>query len=282
MLNFRFSPEVKSGGTRGTADVTPWLAGLHPSRNRAFERIYALADLHGHFDLFRDALRLIQHDNARRGPAQTVIVVAGDIIDRGPDSRQLLQILQRFHTTSTGLVVLRGNHEQMLLDAVDGREDALRLWLKNGGVQTLESYGVDLRDFLQLHKQKRPDHLRKVIGDSTLSWLRSRPLSYRSGGYFFCHAGVRPGVKLGKQREADLLWIRDEFQESDADHGAVVVHGHCDRARVEKRHNRINIDTGAYRTGRLGILGLEGDDKWELYAEQQKMPERTTSHRLAF
>jgi serine/threonine protein phosphatase 1 len=113
-----------------------------------------------------------------------------------------------------------------------------------------------------------------AVGEAVLAWLETLPLTYQSGDYFFCHAGIRPGVPLSLQRREDLLWIRDEFLESKRDHGAVIVHGHCESDEVIIRRNRIGVDTAAYRTGRLSAVGLHGTEQWMLTTEagEQRLP----------
>jgi serine/threonine protein phosphatase 1 len=155
-----------------------------------------------------------------------------------------------------------GNHEAALLDSIDGDEIAQRIWLKHGGSTTLESFGID---------PPAPDEdadafavrLKQVIPPKMVSWLQNLPFSAQSGSYFFCHAGIRPGVRLAQQSPDDLLWIRSEFLESNAHHGAVIVHGHsiCGNA-VEVTHNRINLDTGAHQSGILSAVGLQDTEQW--------------------
>jgi serine/threonine protein phosphatase 1 len=155
-----------------------------------------------------------------------------------------------------------GNHEAALLESLQGDEAAQRLWLNYGGLETLISFGIapprDGEDSFSF-----AERLRKHIPEYLIEWLEQLPLHHRSGSYFFCHAGIRPGTPLDRQKSEDLLWIRGEFLESEADHGAVIVHGHsiCGTA-VEFADNRINLDTGAYATGVLSALGLEDDDRW--------------------
>ena len=264
MFNFGFSRDTVSHVRRTTARAWSVAKDGAQGDEAPFQRIYAIADVHGHFGLFREALRAIQTDNRKRGPAQTVIVIAGDSIDRGPRSRQMLQLLQTIQSTSSGVIVLAGNHEQMLIDSADGDGRAQDLWMRSGGSRTLDSYKIDVRELRKLDTKERAHVIRQAIGNHTLQWLRSLPASYRSGGYFFCHAGIRPGTPLGQQLREDLLWIRKKFHQEESDHGAVIVHGHCEEPAVRFRHNRIGIDLGAHRTGRLAILGLEGTDRWTM------------------
>ena len=229
------------------------------------DRIYAIGDLHGRADLFARMLREIRNDGHLRGPSRTTrIVLLGDLIDRGPGSRELLAMVGRFVANDTGVIALRGNHEDMLLRATKGSAAAQRAWLRNGGAQTLTSFGFEPAQLRELDTAERARAISDSIGSKTIEWLAGLPTQFRSGGYFFCHAGVRPGIPLDQQRTSDLLWIGEEFARSTHDHGAVIVHGHTEADQVEIRPNRINVDTGAYRTGRLSAIGLEGARRWTL------------------
>lgn len=223
------------------------------------ERIYAIGDVHGRYDLLRVLLDKIGEHGAKLPPARSLhVVFLGDLVDRGPASAEVLRFLYEAQTQTDRIIVLLGNHEEAMLQAMAGDEEMLRIWLGVGGRATLRSFGIEPprqgqepRDVLRA--------LRQAVPREWVSWLRNLPLTARSGDYFFCHAGVRPGVALRRQARKDLLWIRDEFLEDARDHGAVIVHGHSIEARVEIRPNRIGIDTGAYQTGILTALYLEGD-----------------------
>jgi len=188
---------------------------------------------------------------------ETKAVFLGDFIDRGSQSAA---VLERLSTGAfpTPFVALRGNHEQTMLDAFDD-ESVFESWRHFGGLETLASYGVDVS---QVMRGVGYDKARQQMVDKTpiahRRFVDSLPLTHELGGYFFCHAGIRPGVALGRQSPADLMWIRQEFLNSDVDHGKVVVHGHSPVSQPEIRINRINIDTGAYATGVLTCLVLEG------------------------
>ncbi len=227
------------------------------------ERIYAIGDIHGRLDLLEDLLARIHRDTAARPPLPTRCIVLGDFIDRGPQSCEVMARLVGLD--GPGCLVLKGNHEAALLDTLRGDHDAAELWARFGGVATLASFGVPAADIDPDDSSQLIALARRAIPAPLAEWLARRPLSLRAGGYFFAHAGVRPGTALTRQVEADLLWIREDFTDSDAAHGAVVVHGHSIReAGVEIRANRIGLDTGAYRTGRLSAVGLEGDEVWTL------------------
>ncbi|GLJ00290.1 metallophosphoesterase [Sphingobium sp. BS19] len=225
------------------------------------ERIYAIGDIHGRLDLMKDILARIERHAATLPPARSVhIVVLGDMIDRGPDSAAVLRYLHGVQQTTGRLIVLHGNHEELMLRALAGEPGMLRAWMRIGGSATIRSYGVEPphRDDDQ---RAAVNDLLKVIPSNIIEWIRHLPLTARSGDYLFCHAGIRPGVALKRQKRADLVWIRDEFLEDPLDHGVMVVHGHSVSTDVEMRGNRIGIDTGAYRTGILTALYLEGEDR---------------------
>lgn len=236
---------------------------------RGHDRIYAVGDLHGRVDLFARMLREIRNDGRLRGANSTTrIVLLGDIIDRGPGSRDLLAIVRRFVASDSGVIALRGNHEDMLIRAAKGSAAAQRAWLRNGGAETLTSFGFDPARLRGLDRAGRARAISDAIGPETIEWVTSLPTQFQSGNYFFCHAGVRPGVPLHQQKTSDLLWIGEEFVRSTLDHGAVIVHGHMEARQIEIRPNRINVDTGAYRTGRLSAIGLEGARRWTLKVHQ--------------
>lgn len=225
------------------------------------ERIYAVGDIHGRLDLLRELLdRMGEHSSALPPAKALHIVFLGDLIDRGPDSAKVLELLYDLQLQTDRVVVLAGNHEDALLRALDGDVNLLKIWLAVGGKETLESFGLappapdeDLRAYLH--------QIVTAIPRSWLNWLRRLPITAQSGDYFFCHAGIRPGQALRRQTREDLLWIRDEFLDDSRNHGCVVVHGHSIEPQVEFRPNRIGIDTGAYRTGVLTALYLDGTDR---------------------
>lgn len=229
-----------------------------PTTDRG-DRIYAVGDIHGRFDLLQEIMARIGEHHASLKPTSSLhIIFLGDLIDRGPDSLKVLEYLHEAQRRLPGLIVLQGNHEEVLLKVLDGDLRVFRHWLTYGGAQALESFGLAVPD---------PDgdldeslvQLRKALSPALVSWIRRLPYTASSGDYFFCHAGVRPGVALKRQAREDLLWIRDDFLETDAHLGAVVVHGHTITPEVDMRHNRIGIDTGAYLSGILTALYLEGD-----------------------
>jgi serine/threonine protein phosphatase 1 len=233
-------------------------------RTAAGERIYAVGDVHGRMDLLLQLLSQIEQDDSLREPRRKRLIFLGDLIDRGPKSKEVVSLLSQAQRSAKRLLVLMGNHEAALLDTLDGDEDAQKMWLAHGGAATLDSFGINPPEEGE-SAASFADRMKQHLPPALVRWLRNLPLSMQSGSYFFCHAGVRPGVKLAHQRPEDLLWIRRDFLESDGDHGAVIVHGHsvCGDS-VEITHNRINLDTGAYNSGILSAIGLQDDEQWVL------------------
>ena len=229
-------------------------------------RVYAIGDVHGCLDLLDDLLDQIAADDARRGAAETHLVFLGDLVDRGPDSAGVIERVRELQRTGQRVDVLMGNHEESFLSALEGRKGALRFFLKIGGRETLYSYGLSPDRFAMMTFEEVRDWMEGHVPDAHPDWLRALSNQVRIGGYLFVHAGVRPDVPLEEQDGQDLRWIRSEFLEYPADHGAMIVHGHTISDGVEERSNRIGIDTGAYATGVLSAIGLEGDARWFLQA----------------
>jgi serine/threonine protein phosphatase 1 len=221
-------------------------------------RIYAVSDVHGRADLLGDVFAAIDLHLSRAGRARTLHVFLGDYIDRGPASRQTIDLLIE-RSRSHESVFLRGNHEAFLLEVLrDGAR--MEVWKEYGGFQTLMSYG--LAPSLKPGPGEQSElirSLRAVMPEQHQRFFSSLKPCFSCGDFFFAHAGVRPGIPLPEQREEDLLWIRDEFLDSEEDFGKFIVHGHTPVPRPDLRANRINIDTGAYATGVLTLLTIEGD-----------------------
>ena len=229
------------------------------------ERIYAIGDIHGCADLFAALMSLIRRDNASRPQARTRIIILGDVVDRGPDSKALVDRLVKYSGSSKRFSVLKGNHEQTMLAALSGDLAAAEMWIKFGGDATLISWGVE-SDLIE--KASTPVIMfraRQCIPPDVLQWMRRLRLYIQSGNVLFVHAGLRSGVPLRKQDPQDLMWIRHESIDDTIHHPLLVVHGHTiweDGPHVQANH--IGIDTGAYRTGRLTALGFEGGSVWSL------------------
>jgi serine/threonine protein phosphatase 1 len=232
------------------------------SRVAAGSRVYAIGDIHGRLDLLESLRARIQEDASSFGGTRKVLVYLGDYVDRGLQNREVIDLLIDQPLAGFEHVYLRGNHEQALLDFLDELSAGIA-WLQFGGLTTLRSYGVAMPpgDVSGGRLAQAQAALRRNLPPRHLAFLRAMPLSHDEGDYLFVHAGIRPGVPMADQDPNDLIWIRDEFLTSTVDHGKVVVHGHSIAADVEMRHNRIGIDTGAYFSGHLSCLVLEGAER---------------------
>jgi serine/threonine protein phosphatase 1 len=231
----------------------------------AGQRIYAIGDIHGQADLLSSLFMRIDEDLKARPNAKSVEVFIGDYIDRGPDSQQVIDLLiarrQAHH-----MIFLKGNHEDCALRFLND-PNVLPEWKNMGGLNTIASYGVTpisygvtsaRRDDPQSQHQLAAAFGR-ALPETHHKFFQGLTLAFTSGDFFFVHAGVRPRIPLQQQSKKDLLWIRNDFLLHEEDFGKVVVHGHTPTKEPDVRHNRINIDTGAYATGRLTCLVLEDD-----------------------
>jgi serine/threonine protein phosphatase 1 len=240
---------------------------VNPPRLPDGIRIYAVGDIHGRSDLLKERFTVIDADMARNPVSQPVEVYLGDYIDRGPDSAHTLDLLLE-RSLYRETVFLRGNHEAYLLEVLRDPKK-LEDWRQFGGLQTLISYGI--QPTLSPDATEQTDliaALIEVMPRDHLSFLQSLKSSFLCGDFFFVHAGVRPGIPLKEQQEADLLWIRNEFLDSDENFGKFIVHGHTPVREPDIRPNRINIDTGAYATGNLTLLTIQGSSM--LTSDQRK------------
>jgi serine/threonine protein phosphatase 1 len=241
--------------------VDTWPVGRNRKKTPrvpAGTRIYAVGDIHGCVGLLDPLLARIDADLAANPIERPIQVFLGDYLDRGPASREVLDRLIELVETHNA-VCLKGNHEAFALEFLEnpGNFDDWRRW---GGLETLISYGLVPSGIVGQEKRKElANALKQAMPRSHQEFLAKLPLTYDCGDFFFVHAGVRPGVRLAAQQEHDLIWIRDEFLSSEADFGKVIVHGHTPVQAPDFQRNRINIDTGAYVTGRLTCLVIEDE-----------------------
>lgn len=219
-------------------------------------RLYAIGDVHGCNGLLATVHAKIVEDMRANTPADYRIIHVGDYVDRGPDSAGVIDRLLKLNRDNPKIVCLKGNHEAMMMEFLD--DPSAKGFLSNGGLETTRSYGVRLRFPSSLDPTAVRAEFARLIPREHLDFVDRLKLSVRLGDYFFCHAGVRPQVALNRQSEDDLLWIRYDFLDDRREHEAVVVHGHTPKEEPEVKGNRINIDTGAFATGRLTCLVLEG------------------------
>ena len=236
------------------------------------QRVYAIGDIHGRFDLL-DALHGSISEDASESPGlENTIIYLGDYIDRGSQVYEVVDTLASGAPAGLNKIYLKGNHEDMMRGFLSGTFP-FGTWLVNGGDATLVGYDVDIPNltwanalaFGEIDVDEREEaEIRATLADKLpethANFLDRLILYHRCGDYIFVHAGVRPGVPLEQQDPEDLIWIREKFLRSKKDHGGVVVHGHSIFDDVDIRPNRIGVDTGAWRTGCLSCLVLEGND----------------------
>jgi serine/threonine protein phosphatase 1 len=223
-------------------------------------RLYAIGDIHGRDDLLAEAHDKVAADLAAKPAGDHRLIHLGDYVDRGPSSAAVIERLVRRGNGDKRVLCLKGNHEELLLEFLDHPVDGGPTFFSNGGLATLTSYGLppDRHFFSNRDMIEAADRLAAAMPPEHRAFLDSLKLSVSFGDFFFCHAGVRPGVPLDRQEAHDLTWIRSAFLKSDADFGAVVIHGHTPVGTPDVRANRIDIDTGAVFSGVLTTIALEG------------------------
>ncbi len=228
-------------------------------------RIYAVGDIHGRLDLL-DALAEQIRADLVSAPPEVMTIFLGDYVDRGPASAGVLDRLSR-NDFPTPIYALRGNHEEVFLRFLDDGT-VLEGWRRFGGIETLHSYGVDVMEAIRGggYDLARKNLLARLPPEHRLFMEQTR-FAASFGDYFFCHAGVRPGVALKSQNPKDLLWIREDFLRHKGSWGQIIVHGHTPVPRPEVLPNRINIDTGAFASSILTALVLDGQERRFLSTE---------------
>lgn len=225
------------------------------------QRVYAIGDIHGRDDLFAEVIDLIRADNRARGPAQVTLILLGDLVDRGPQSAEVVERAIGLREEFDDLHLLIGNHEECFLAALTGDVRRLRYFMRIGGDATVSSYWKDDASLAAASFEEVAERLPSLVPAAHVDFLGKGEDVITIGDYVFVHAGIRPGVPLDKQTLADLRWIRDDFLGDERDHGVMVVHGHTIRDEVDECANRIGIDTGAYRSGVLTAIVLDGTDR---------------------
>jgi serine/threonine protein phosphatase 1 len=237
---------------------------VQPGTIPAGQAVYAIGDVHGRLDLLDDLLVRIRQDaDQHASDSARSLVFLGDYVDRGSESRGVVERVLIDPLPGFTTVRLMGNHEEAMLAFLDGESDGLD-WLSFGGLETLMSYGVPLRSLP--HTQEAVTALREALAEAVpaghVKFLRACVLHYSVGDYVFVHAGVRPGISLERQTSTDLMWIRDDFLRARIPlPNHVVVHGHTICDLPQNRGHRINIDTGAFVSGRLTCLVLRGRER---------------------
>ncbi|MBX3598673.1 MAG: serine/threonine protein phosphatase [Rhizobiaceae bacterium] len=247
------------------------LAGSTVSYNEATApagvRLYAIGDVHGRLDLLQNMLEQIDNELNRDRPADWRIILLGDYVDRGPNSRGVLQELIARQQQDSRIITLVGNHEYGFLDFL-AKPDPTGLFMQFGGIQTAQSYGVVLRR-PYAHGIEESDtgfretsaQLQEAVPTAHVRFLKRQPRGCFAGDYYFCHAGIRPGIAIERQDPNDLIWIRSEFLNYTKLHPKLIVHGHTPVSRPDVRDNRVNIDTRAFDSGVLTAFVAEGKQK---------------------
>lgn len=243
-------------------------AGVHFEDARGPEglRIYAIGDVHGRFDCLSLMHELIARELREDPPQDWRIIHLGDYVDRGPQSAQVLDFLAAAMKSDPRNIALMGNHDEGFLHFLADPHNA-RLFVDYGGFDTTASYGVllDARSVEGLRRSHQ--EMMAAMPEEHLRFLRDLQRWCSFGDFFFCHAGVRPGVALDKQDPEDLIWIRDAFLASSALFPKVIVHGHTPKRAPEIRANRVNVDTMAFDSGILTALVIDGTEKRFLTAQ---------------
>lgn len=228
-------------------------------------RLYAIGDVHGRLDLLAAMHQRIKAEIEQDRPADWRVIHLGDYVDRGPDSKGVIDFLIEAREREPRHLMLAGNHDIGFLEFL-GTPDPEGLFMRYGGVQTALSYGVSLTadaSWFGKAETMRRGHaaLIEAAPQSHVDFLRSLPFSVTFGDFFFCHAGIRPGIPLEKQNPQDLVWIRDVFHNYSGLYPKIVVHGHTPVPEAEVMANRVNVDTLAWQSGMLSALVVDGADK---------------------
>lgn len=222
----------------------------------AGQRVYAIGDIHGRLDLFEALVAAIDADDSAGAPADSTVILLGDLVDRGPESAGVIA-LSRAWRQRRCVRILAGNHEEMFLRSFHSPE-VFRHFLRHGGRETVLSYGVDRARFAQADLDEAQAMMNAAVPAEDIDFLESFEDMINMGDYLFVHAGIDPQVPIAEQKVHDLRWIREPFLSHPEMHDLVVVHGHTISDSPEDCGNRIGIDTGAFMTGRLTALVLEG------------------------
>ncbi len=235
----------------------------------AGRRVYAIGDIHGRDDLFIQMIDLIRADHAARGPADLTLILLGDLVDRGPNSAQVVERAIRLRDEFSDTRLLIGNHEECFLAALTGDVRHVRYFMRIGGDATIRSYWRNDQDFANASFEDVAQRLPALVPIDHVDFLGGGEDLVEIGDYVFVHAGIRPGVPLEKQALSDLRWIRDEFLDDLGDHGKIIIHGHSITSEPDEQANRIGIDIGAFRSGALAAVGLENNQRWFLFAREE-------------
>ncbi len=229
-------------------------------------RVYAIGDIHGRHDLLLQLLEKIEADDLARGASDTQIIFLGDLVDRGADSAGVIETAMALPQRGHKVRYLTGNHEEVFVEICRKQDTkTLRFFLnKMGGEATLLSYPITRAEYVELDMEQLAARLKSLVPEEHLAFLESFEDMIVLGDYAFVHAGVHPSRSLSDQKKSDLRWIREEFVGHRGDLEKVIVYGHTIYDAIDERGSRIGIDTGAYASGVLTAIGLEGAERWYL------------------
>lgn len=231
----------------------------------AGQRVYAIGDVHGRNDLLLELLVKIGSDDQRRGPAQTQIILLGDLVDRGPSSAQVIDTAMELRKVWPNTRFLAGNHEEVFVQACrEPDEEIVRFFIRIGGEPTIMSYDISREEYLSLDMKQLSARLPTLVSEEHLQFIESFEDQIIIGDYAFVHAGVKPKIPLNEQSVKNMRWIRSEFLGHNGDFEKVIVYGHTISENIVEASSRIGIDTGAYDSGKLTAIGLEGRERWYL------------------
>jgi serine/threonine protein phosphatase 1 len=227
-------------------------------------RVYAIGDIHGRLDLFNQLLELIARDDTERDALGSRLILLGDLVDRGPSSAQMIERAMGIAEFPGAVHFIKGNHEEVFIAASRGDVRAAGFLRRIGGMETLASYGLEAERSAAMTDFELAGWMLSHVPREHVDFLDAFDDMLAVGDYLFVHAGIRPRVPLEAQSPEDLHWIRGDFLRHRGDHGCVVIHGHSIATEVDEQSNRIGIDTGAWRSGRLTAIGLQGHERWFL------------------
>lgn len=229
----------------------------------AGSRVYAVGDIHGRFDLLCELLAKIREDNHARPQGKVYVVLLGDLINRGSQSRQVVEMACQGLGPLFELIALKGNHEATLVAAWNGSQAACRQLHRMGVKETLRSYGADVEKYDVWDLQELGDIIRSVVPAQHIRFMEAMPMSWVCGDIVFVHASFAGGVTLEEQSEGTLLWSRQPYSPAKGE-SITVVHGHANLLEPANEKRRICVDTSAHVTGTLTAVGLESGHRWFL------------------
>lgn len=228
------------------------------------QRIYAIGDVHGRLDLLVNLIDQIDEDDRQRDRIDTHLIFLGDLIDRGPQSAQVIDHLIALKKDRPRTRFLSGNHEEMFEAALSGDLNALKLFIRVGGRETILSYGIEEIVYRELSFEELFEQFSSLVPAEHREFIAAFEDIILLGDYAFVHAGVRPNVPIDEQRSSDFRWIRKEFIQHQGPFEKIIVHGHTIFKEVQQDRFRISLDTGAYQSHTLTAMGFEGENRWIL------------------